>query len=69
MKRNASINIRGPVLVRATYDTMTLQEDILSAISSPLTPQAEEYIPRMESIPPVKTSQSHPLKYANLDNG
>lgn len=52
----------GPTVTRHQYDPETLQDDLLSAISSPLTPQPNVPAYNCVPIPPIKTSESHPLK-------
>lgn len=53
----------GPAFLNRLRNSTTLQEDLLNAISSPLTPQTEIPLSSAEPVPPIKTSQSHPLKY------
>ena len=57
------VGLEGPALFRLPHTPTTLQEDLFNAISSPLTPQAEVPLMVAEPVPPIKTSQSHPLKY------
>lgn len=52
-----------PTLIRRPHVPTSLQEDLLNAITSPLTPQDEVPSCYAEPIPPVKTSDTHPLKF------
>lgn len=55
-----------PTIIRHTTTSYTLQEDLLNALTSPLTPQIEIPSSNAEQIPPIKTSHSHPLNISML---
>ncbi|EKM54046.1 uncharacterized protein PHACADRAFT_209872 [Phanerochaete carnosa HHB-10118-sp] len=55
-----------PAIIRHMPSPSTLQEDLLNAISSSLMPQAKVPSSNTEPIPPIKTSQTHPLNISML---
>lgn len=59
---HATARLNGPTLIRRHHECTTIQEDILNAISSPLTPQIDVPPYNPELIPAIKTSETHPLK-------